>query len=71
MKGKELSDQSCLTLCHATDCSPLGSSVYGILQARKLEQVVILLFRYRPKPGMEPGSHALQLDSLPSEPAGS
>ena len=26
--------QSCLTLCHPLDCSPPGSSVHGILQAR-------------------------------------
>ena len=29
--------QSCLTLCNPMDCSPLGSSVHGILQARILE----------------------------------
>ena len=27
----------CLTLCKPIDCSPPGSSVHGILQARKLE----------------------------------
>ena len=26
--------QSCLTLCNRMDCSPPGSSVHGILQAR-------------------------------------
>ena len=31
--------QSCLTLCNTMDCSPPGSSVYGILQARILEWV--------------------------------
>ena len=31
--------QSCLTLCHPMDCSPPGSSVHGILQARILEWV--------------------------------
>ena len=31
--------QSCLTLCHPVDCSPPGSSVHGILQARILEWV--------------------------------
>ena len=31
--------QSCLTLCDFIDCSPLGSSVHGILQARILEWV--------------------------------
>ena len=29
--------QSCPTLCDPIDCSPLGSSVPGILQARVLE----------------------------------
>ena len=29
--------QSCLTLCSPMDCSPPGSSVHGISQARILE----------------------------------
>ena len=33
--------QSSLTLCDPMDCSPLGSSVHGILQARILEWVII------------------------------
>ena len=33
--------QSCLILCDPLDCSLPGSSVYGILQARTLEWVVI------------------------------
>ena len=33
--------QSCLTLCHPMDCSPWGSSVHGIIQARILEQVAM------------------------------
>ena len=35
--------QLCLTLCDSMDCSMLGSSVHGILQARILEQVAISL----------------------------
>ena len=35
--------QLCLTLCDPMDFSPPGSSVYGILQARILEQVYFLL----------------------------
>ena len=39
--GKEVSEsevaQSCPTLCDPMDCSPLGSPVPGILQARTLE----------------------------------
>ena len=33
--------QSCPTLCNSMDCSPPGSSVYGISQARILQWVVI------------------------------
>ena len=33
--------QSCLTLCDPMDCSPPGSSVRGILQARILEWVAM------------------------------
>ena len=33
--------QSCLTLCDPIDCSPPGSTVPGILQARTLEWVAI------------------------------
>ena len=33
--------QSCLTLCDPTECRPPGSSVHGILQARKLDWVAI------------------------------
>ena len=36
-----LGTQSCLTLCDPMDCSPPGSCVHGILQARILEWVVI------------------------------
>ena len=33
--------QSCPTLCNPMDCRSPGSSVHGILQARKLEWVAI------------------------------
>ena len=33
--------QSCLTLCNPRDCSPPGSSIHGIFQARVLEWVAI------------------------------
>ena len=33
--------QSCLILCDPVDCSPPGSSVHGIFQARTLEWVAI------------------------------
>ena len=38
--------QSCLTLYNPMDCSPPGSSVHGILQARRLEWVAIPFSRY-------------------------
>ena len=37
--------QSCPTLCDPVDCSPPGSSVHGILQARLLEWVAISFSR--------------------------
>ena len=33
--------QSCLTLCDPVDCSLLGSSIHGLLQARILEWISI------------------------------
>jgi len=52
------------------DCSPPGSSVHGILQARIPEWLAMPFFRDLPNPGIEPRSPALQVDSLPSEPPG-
>ena len=37
--------QSCLTLCYHMDCSPPGSSLHGILQARILEWIAISFSR--------------------------
>ena len=37
MKSESEVAQSCLTLRHPMDCSPPGSSVHGIFQARVLE----------------------------------
>ena len=37
--------QSCLMLCNRMDCSPQGSSVHWILQAKILEWVAILFTR--------------------------
>ena len=39
--------QSCPTLCDPMDCSPSGSSVHGIFQARILEWVAISFSNYR------------------------
>ena len=52
------------------DCSTLGSSVDGILQARILEWVAVPSPRNLPNPEIKPGSSTLQADSLPSEPPG-
>ena len=65
-----LVSQCCLTLCDSMDCRPPGFSVHGIVQARILECIAIIFPRDLPNPGIEPGSPALQADSLPSEPSG-
>ena len=62
--------QSRPTLCDPIDGSPPGSPVPGILQARTLEWVAISFSRGLPDTGIEPGSSALQADSLLSEPSG-
>ena len=59
--------QSCLTRCAPKDCSPPGSSIRGILQARIVECGAMPSFRGSSDPGMEPASpepSALQVDSL-------
>ena len=83
MKVKSESEvtQSCPTLSDPMDCSPPGSSLHGIFQARVLEWGAIafseeywsgLLFpspgALPTHPGIKPGSPALQVDSLLSEP---
>ena len=40
------------------DCSPPGSSVHGIFQARTLKPVAISFFRNLPDPGIKPTSPA-------------
>ena len=42
--------QSCPTLCDPMDCSPPGSSVHGIFQARVLEWVAISFSRGSSQP---------------------
>ena len=42
--------QSCPTLCDPMDCSPPGSSVHGIFQARVLEWVAISFSRRSSRP---------------------
>ena len=59
-------------LCGLMDCSPPGSPVHGILQARVLEQVAIPFSRgIFPTPGIESWSPAWQADSLPLSHPGS
>ena len=59
--------QSCLTFCEPMDCNPPASSVHGILQARGLP---FSSPGDLSDPEIEPGSCALQADSLPSESQG-
>ena len=54
--------QSFLTLC-----DPMVYTVHGIPQSRILEWVAFPFSRRSSQPGIEPGSHALQVDSLPTE----
>ena len=57
--GRCLSDVlACLTLWDPMDCSPPGSSVHRILQARTLEWVSIPSAEDLPNPGMKPWSPA-------------
>ena len=46
----KVKSQSCPTLCDPVDCSPPGSSVHGILQARVLEWVAISFSRGSSRP---------------------
>ena len=48
--------QSCLTLCDPMDCSPPGSSVHGILQARIVEWLPCSPPGDLPDPGIKPES---------------
>ena len=52
--------QSCPTLCHSMDCSPLSSSVHGIVQARLFKWVATS--EHLPDPGIEPASHFSYID---------
>ena len=61
--------QSYLTLCDPMNCSPPGSSVHGILQARILEWVAIPLSGVSSWPRDQ--THIWQVDSLPLSHLGS
>ena len=62
--------QSCLTLCDPMDCSPPGSSIHGILQARIMEGVAIPVPGDLPDPGIELASPALVGKFFTTEPPG-
>ena len=68
LKVKVLVTQSCPALCNPMDCSPPGSSVHEILQARILKWAAILFSGDLSHPGIKPTSRTLQVDSLLSEP---
>ena len=53
--------------CDPMDCSPPGSPVHEILQARILEWVAIPSLGDLSDPGIEPRSPVLQADSLLTE----
>ena len=56
--------ESCPLFHNPRDCSPPGSSVQGISQARRLERVAIFSSRGSLHPGIDPKFPALQADSL-------
>ena len=68
VKLKALVGQSCPTLWDLMDCSPPGSSVHGILQARVLEWVAIPSSRGSSWPRDRIWVSWIAVDSLPSEP---
>ena len=54
-----------MSLCDPMDCSLPGHSIHEIIQARRVEWVAIPFYRHHLNLGIEPGSPALQTDSLP------
>ena len=68
LRMKVLVAQSCPTLCNPMDCGLPGSSVHGNLLATTGVGCHFLLQGIFPTQRSNPGLHALQADSLPSEP---
>ena len=62
--------QSCPTLSDPMDCSPPGSSVRGILQARILEWLPFPSLGDLASLGIKPESLELQVDSSFAKPSG-
>ena len=67
MRAQSLSH---VRLCDPVDCSPTGSSVQGISQARILEWVAISFSGGSSLPGTEPVSSALAGGFFTAEPPG-
>ena len=67
MKVKSKSEvvQSCPTLCDPMDCSPPGSSVHGIFQARVLEWGAIAFSDENPMNSMKRQKDRTLKDELP------
>ena len=57
--------ESCLTLCNPLDYSPPGSSFMGLTNKEYWSGLPFPSPGDLPIPGIEPGSPALQADSLP------
>ena len=71
MKAKSESEvaQSCPTLRDPMDCSLPGYSIHGLSRQEYWSGLPFLSLGDLPNPGIEPGSPALRVDALPSEPA--
>ena len=59
-----------LTLCDPVDCSPPGSSVHGILQARMLERVAMPSSRGSSQPRVRTHVSCIGRQLLPLAPPG-
>ena len=68
-KKESVVTQLCPTLCNPMDCSPPGSSVHGVLQARILEWIAMPSSKGSSRPRDQTGisyiSCIWQVDSLP------
>ena len=62
--------QSCSVLCDPIDCSPPGSSVHGILQAKILEWVAKFLSRGSSQPRNQAHVSSLAGEFFTIEPQG-
>ena len=69
-KVNELVTQLCLTLYDPMDCSPQASLSMGFSRQEYRSGLPCPASGDLPKPGMEPQSPALKVDSLLSEPPG-